>query len=110
MLLPQLNEILRGDFGGKTHNPEVAGMDLEKQSRLGADGFLVIIEVGTVGCSNLSEESPAPFHHIGDSKCSTNFYQLSSRNDHLLALCKGIQNKQDSACIIIHHQGRFGTR
>ena len=66
--------------------------------------LLVVRKVCSVCCSHFAQATTGAFHDIWDSERPSNFNQLSSRNDDVLAFRKRIKNQHYRCCIIVDHR------
>ena len=89
---------------GKTHDPEVARVDLEDHSRLRTDRPFVVGKSGPVRRPHFFQVRTAFFHHIGNAELPPDLDQFTAGDDRLLPLGQAIQDQKDGGGVIVDDQ------
>ena len=107
MLSTDRDELGEANLGYKAHDPVVARMHLQQQTRPFGDRALVIRGARAIGGPHLFENGPAPGHDLGNPESAANFNQFAARDDHLFALGECVQRKQYCGGVVVDHRRRL---
>src|SRR5204863_3500622 len=99
-LAPQIGQLAGRHGGGEADHAIVGGVDLEQEPGLGPYRLRVVLEMSTVGRTDLTQCRARSAHDIGDAELATYLDQLSARNDHFLAAREALEREQDRRCAV----------
>ncbi len=108
VLAAEGSQFRRRHRGGEADDAVVAGMDLEQQTGLLADGGAVVLQVRLVGGSHLAQAHAAGRHHLRHPEGAADLHQLAARHHRLLPPGEGAQGEQHRPGVVVHGGGRLG--
>ena len=86
VLAAQRHQFLPRHLGGKADDAVIAGVHPQQQRSVGRDGRGVVAPVRLVGAADLTQDSAAAAHDVGNAERAADFDELAARHDHLPAL------------------------
>ena len=104
---PQFDQLPRLDGGGKTLDPEVAGVDFEERCGILRYRAFVVPDVSAVGGANVHEPGPALLQNVGDAEAPADLHRLPPWNNHFQSRGQRRQPQHHRRSVVVDRQRRL---
>ena len=103
-----VDEFVQRHVRRKSDDAIVAGVDLQQETGVRADGPLVVARMGAIRGPHFTQGGTALGQNIRNPEGAANFYELAARDHDLFAVGEGVHCDQHGGSVVVH--ARRGLR